>query len=480
MTIPTESQQSRIGPVYLALFALAVLCPETAFAHVSEQALVLLLPTDMFVAGGSLAVAVSVLVVSLVPRGTIGKLFKSSALAGREVSQGFRTAVSLLSFAALCVLLFAGLNGPRDPMANLLPLTIWTGGWILFFSLCGLIGNFWSILNPWTGLFRLVMGSMDRDGLLPLPKRLGYLPALMSTFAFFAFMIADPAPNDPDRLAIIVGVYWAFNFLGMVVFGGSTWLSRCEGISVMLALIAQNALFRWTGDLRTGLFGWRIAEDRRMPVTLAMVALMVLAGGSFDGLKETFWWLGILGVNPLEFPGRSAVVVPSILGLAAFGIGLIAVFFVVCWAGIKMVDLLSGGTPRPTALQAFVAFAPATLPIALGYHMSHFLVSFMIDGQYLIAVLSDPLATGANLFGMADRPVTTGFLSYSVSAQRIWMTQAGIVVAGHVLAVVVSHHLAERLFATRRQLIVGQIPISAFMIAYTWFGLWLLAAPRGM
>ena len=44
---------------------------------------------------------------------------------------------------------------------------------------------------------------------------------------------------------------------------------------------------------------------------------LVLATVSFDGLHLTFWWLARLGINPLEFPGRSAVTVANTLGLLA-------------------------------------------------------------------------------------------------------------------------------------------------------------------
>ena len=52
------------------------------------------------------------------------------------------------------------------------------------------------------------------------------------------------------------------------------------------------------------------------PGAAAFVALM-LAAVSFDGLRDTFRWLAFLGLNPLEFPGRSAVVRANSLGLLA-------------------------------------------------------------------------------------------------------------------------------------------------------------------
>ena len=112
--------------------------------------------------------------------------------------------------------------------------------------------------------------------------------------------------------------------------------------------------------------------------------------------------------------------------------------------------------------------------------MSHFTVSLLIDGQYLLAALSDPLGTGADLFGTAHDHVTAGFLTNTTSVRKIWLFQAGAVVLGHIVAVVIAHQKALSLFPTQRQAALSQIPLGAFMILYTWFGLWLLASPRAV
>ena len=52
---------------------------------------------------------------------------------------------------------------------------------------------------------------------------------------------------------------------------------------------------------------------------LAFVTLL-MAAVSFDGLAESFWWLARIGINPLEFPGRSAVMLANSLGLVG-GLG---------------------------------------------------------------------------------------------------------------------------------------------------------------
>jgi hypothetical protein len=103
----------------------------------------------------------------------------------------------------------------------------------------------------------------------------------------------------------------------------------------------------------------------------------------------------------------------------------------------------------------------------------------MINGQYALAAANDPLATGANYLGLDHFHVTTGFLNTLDSVRIIWLTQAGAVVGGHVLSIVVAHAIAVDLFKSNRKAVLSQIPIAAFMVFYTFFGLWLLASPRG-
>ena len=119
------------------------------------------------------------------------------------------------------------------------------------------------------------------------------------------------------------------------------------------------------------------------------------------------------------------------------------------------------------------------LPIAYVYHVAHYLPSFLVSIQYTLAAISDPLARGDDLLGIQPFYVTTGFFNVITSVRLIWLTQAGLVVLGHVWSVMLAHRLAEREFDGRRAPLLATLPLSLFMIAYTFLGLWLLAAPRG-
>lgn len=439
--------------------------PTQAAAHVSEQALVLLLPTGHYIAGGVMAVAASILLVALVPGRALEAAWRARPVLP-ILPDGARQAISLCATAVFAALVWIGWNGPRDPLTNSLVLMIWTGWWIILVGAVAAIGNPWPALNPWSGLTRLLLGPSPR-ALLPLPQ--GCWPAVALYVAFAWFAIVDPAPTDPARLAVVAGAYWLFTLAATIVFGPA-WLDRAEVFGVLFAQLARVSPFGARHDGHVGLPGWDLRAATG--ISAAVFALVVLGAGSFDGFKETFTWLGWTGVNPLEFPGRTAVMPASTAGLIAFTAGLTLFFAAITTLGARMAGV--------SARAAFLALAPSILPIAWGYHTAHFWISFLVDGQYLLAALGDPLARGWNLLGLGDTRVTTGFLNRTDSVRVIWLTQAGVVVAGHILAVLVAHRAALKLCATPRGAVLVQLPLGIFMIFYTFFGLWLLATPRGM
>ena len=83
------------------------------------------------------------------------------------------------------------------------------------------------------------------------------------------------------------------------------------------------------------------------------------------------------------------------------------------------------------------------------------------------------------MLGLGHFYVTTGFFNTPGTVHAIWLGQAGAVVAGHVVAILLAHTLALRAFGTGQRAALSQAPLAAFMVLYTFFGLWLLASPRG-
>ena len=117
------------------------------------------------------------------------------------------------------------------------------------------------------------------------------------------------------------------------------------------------------------------------------------------------------------------------------------------------------------------------VPIALAYHFAHYLTLLAVNAQYALVALSDPFSRGWNLFGTAYWPVSPGIVAGAGSAWVLWNLQAGAIILGHVVAVLVAHRLALRLVASRRAAALGQAPLALLMVGYTVFGLWLLSTP---
>jgi hypothetical protein len=166
-------------------------------------------------------------------------------------------------------------------------------------------------------------------------------------------------------------------------------------------------------------------------------------------------------------------VLPNSGGLALSILLVIALFAAVVAIGERM-----AGSAAPLS-SAFARFAPSVLPITVGYHVAHYLTSLLVNAQYALKAATDPFADGSDYLGLGTFYVTTGFFNTLDTVHMIWITQASAVVLGHVLAICVSHAIALDLYKDPRKATLSQVPSALFMIAYTTFGLWLLAAPRG-
>lgn len=441
---------------------LLLLTPAAAQAHAAGRGLVLLLPTGLYMTAGVLAVLASVVALTLLPARALRAAFRPRLLWPRALGGG-ETAASLLALSALAALVLAGLFGSRDPLANPLPLTIWVLWWVGFTLAQAVFGDLWRWANPWTGLHRVIAPAAP----FRLPARLGYWPAVAGLLAFGWFELVDIAPADPARLARAVAAYWAATLAGMILFGAEAWLARAECFTVFFRFIARLAPVRGDGgETRAALPGGHLIGHPALPVSGALFLLLALSTVSFDGLGKTFFWLARIGVNPLAFPGRSAVVWENTAGLIAAWAALAAAFALCVLAGLALAG------ERGLFREAFGRLALAITPIALGYHLAHYLPVLLVNGQYA-------LAAGAGILGLGEVPVTTSFFNTAGTVRLIWLTQAGAIVAGHVVAVALAHRLALELFPDPRRAALSQVPLSALMVLYTLFGLWLLASPTG-
>jgi hypothetical protein len=441
--------------------------PLVAGAHATGSGFILLLPTHLYVAGGAITVAVSF---SLMTRASPRLVARARSLRWRlpvrlPVHRHLATATSLVSLVVAVVLVVAGVAGSRDPLANPLPLFTWAVWWIGLSYLHAALGNLWTHLNPWSGIHRVLTGLAPLDRWrdsppLSYPRWAAEWPAVLGLLLFAWFELIYPAPTDPAILATAVAGYLLTHLVGGLLFG-SPWLRRAETFAVffrMISWVAPVARVRSAIELR--LPALRLLEMEPLEASGVAFVLLVLAAVSFDGLSRTFAWLGLLGVNPLVHPGRTALMAPNTLGL-------VAMFTVLTLAYLAAVR--RAGSPA--------VFVLALIPIACGYHFAHYLPVLLVDVQYALRAASDPFARGWDLFGTRERHVVTSLLSDPSRVYAIWHAQVALIVAAHVAGVVIAHGLALARGPLASSPLRGQLPLLVLMIGYTMLGLWLLSTP---
>lgn len=473
-----SSYLSQMVPV--STFGFLVLATET-YAHGAERGLVMLLPSGFYMTGGALAVLFSFLLLAAVPSGWFNKGQDSFVTLVPYVSAP-KPFLSSISFLVLLLCVVAGFIAPSDPLSNPLPLLIWTGWWVGFTLSQVLIGNLWPWLNPWTGpvtLIRKVVGQgFGKRAYLVLPAAVGFLPAIVQFSAFAWFELVSLAPEDPPRLAMAVILYWVVNFAGIAAFGEVEWLKRGEPFSVFFRMIGMLTPLdvRILNGRKMFVLTWpgkRCVEAEPLPPSGVVFILLTLATASFDGFSETFTWLGFIGVNPLEFPGRSGVTLANSLGLAASPFILIILFYMAAIIGAW----LAGETSAKGIKSLTGQLVYSIIPISIAFHAAHYLTLLLVNGQYLLIMMSDPFALGWNLLGMSHWHVTTSFLLNIHDVRIIWLAQTGIIVTGHVVGIILAHAIALRHFDLAKRAVVSQVFLAAIMVFYTVFGLWLLSTP---
>jgi hypothetical protein len=158
---------------------------------------------------------------------------------------------------------------------------------------------------------------------------------------------------------------------------------------------------------------------------------------------------------------------PDTLGLVVVPLFFLAVYL----EFVKLSQLFGGGYVPFRRLAAVYVYS--LVPIAIAYEVAHYYTLFFIQGQAIIALLSDPFGWGWNLFGTADYKINASL----IAADSVWYSQVALIVGGHIIAVYLAHVAALRSLRDPRLAARSQYPMLALMILYTVFSLWILSQP---
>lgn len=458
-----------------------MLATSAAQAHGFGQRYELPLPLSLYLYGAAAVVALSFLVLGLfvrqAPPARVGWRFDlTPTFIGRLLTHpACIVTLKIITLALFVVAIVAGLIGNESPYRNIAPTLVWTIWWVGFAYVAAFLGDLWALVNPWRTAFDLVSRLIGRgDGShtrRAYPQALGVWPACLLLFAFAWLELVYPNAAVPSHIAGFAIFYSALTFAGMALFGRDAWLKRGEVFSVFFATLSRFAPFEaHDGRLRLRPFAAGLREAG--PVSLSMMAfvLLMLATVLYDGLSGTGEWallVGWLGDLSPALQGDGAGMAIATVGLLGFWLLFLALYLAICWA----MSRLAGG--RPDTLTVARSFALTLVPIAIGYHVAHYLVFLLVQGQYIIPLASDPFGFGWNLFGTAGYRVDIAV----AGARFAWYAALAAIVAGHVLAVYLAHLRAMTIFTPARAALMTQIPMTVLMVLYTFVGLSIAAEP---
>ena len=454
-----------------------------AWAHGFGQRYELPLPLSFYLFGAAATVVFSFVVVGLfvtsIPRerryptiifsGVIGRLIQNRALAW---------AIRSLAAGLFVITLAAGIWGNQDPYRNIAPTLVWIICWVGLAYVSAFLGNLWPLINPWWTIFSAAervwhrMTGSDLSLRRPYPKRLGVWPAVILLFAFSWFELVYPSPAVPSHIACFLVIYSILTWTGLAVFG-KTWLTQGEVFTAVFGLFARFAPTEASASGPTLTLALRppgagLLEGEAASRSMTALVLVLLSSVLYDGALATPQWNDFeTWISPLVGGEYVAAVAIRTVGLLAFWL----VFFGAYTLTSVMMSaaVLKQLSPGQVAMH----FAFTLVPIAIGYHLAHYLTYLLIQGQYIIPLLSDPFGFGWNLFGTADYREDIGF----VGARFGWYAAVVAIVLGHVIAVCLAHLRAMGGLGTRRTAFMSQIPLTALMVIYTFVSLSILAEP---
>ncbi|GAA6524552.1 hypothetical protein [Intrasporangium sp. DVR] len=372
----------------------------------------------------------------------------------RRVAQVVSVALTLWTLVAL----LAGPDSARNPVPHVVYVWLWVG--LALVSM--VLGPVWRIINPLrllhSGLLRLARVSPD---LAVLPYRAGWWPAAVGLGLFTWVELVATENTSIPFLRLLILAFLLVSVLGAGLFGRS-WFDRADPFEAWSRLLgALSPLGRRTDGrwvLRTPLHG--INELRGERGLVATVAVM-LGSTAYDGFSANLAWATFVQTSSI-----SASLLKTATLLAFF-----AAVALTLWVA-SAVSMALARRPIRESFHFVSDIAPSLIPIAGGYVVAHYWSLFVYQTPVGLALLSDPLGTGADLLGTAGiRPDDT-----LVQATLVATIQAVSIVAGHLLGVLAAHERAVSVL-DRRSAIVGQVPLMVTMLFYTFAGLTILFAP---
>ena len=207
------------------------------------------------------------------------------------------------------------------------------------------------------------------------------------------------SPIDPRQ-------YHPSNCVPMVLLGSEIWTARGEVFAVFFGLFARLApteplIHKQSGASGLALRPFAAGLLASTPASASMVAfvLLVLSSVLYDGLLTTPALARaeqqLLGLMPNL--GELASVVVRTIGLVAFWMVFLAAY-------IAVSTIMSAAAGHRSPRDIARSFALTLVPIAIAYHLAHYLTYLLTQGQYVVPLAS----THSDTAGISSGPRDIG------------------------------------------------------------------------
>jgi len=394
----------------------------------------------------------------------------------------------LRALAVGCLLLsvVAGLIGTRDPDANINVTLFWVVFVLVFTYATALVGDVFALINPWRTIVEWFETASPGPKRTPLvyPARLGYWPALISYIGLIWLeLFTLPSPRG---LSMVLVVYSLVTFAGAWLFGKAAWFRYGELFGVLLRFVGLLAPVEYQRSAATHCFEVRmrwplsgvLAERPEKSLSLVLFVLFMLSSTTFDGMHETIVWMSlfwkhlVVVFQPLW--GTDLIASQRMLEhwyVAYQRAGLVLSPFLYLAFYFAVILALKAVTRTTIPLRDLAGeFAFTVLPIAIVYNMAHYWTLLLTRIQKLPYLVSDPFGFHWHLLGLTP---PAEFPPPNMGA--VWNTEVALILVGHLAAVYLAHRIALRVFPSRRDAILSQVPMLLLMVSYTVMGLWVIS-----
>ena len=441
----------------------------------------------------------------------------------------------LLMVGFFLTVIYSGLVGTPVPERNFATLITWNLWWAgLIFSVF-FLGSAWCAICPWDAIAswlvrrRLWKRAHPNNSLnLRVPRYLNNVfPALLMFIGLTWLELGLGITTSPYATAIVSLLMIVLATVSLAVFKRKAFCqhfcpvgrtigfysqlsaielrpidaSICAGCktlecyhgtdsiepcptSLVMGTLKQNSYCTSCGNCAQSCPHENVAWRLRTPNTEAtqearprwdeawfMLGLLALTG--FHGLTMMpFWEDWMHQLARLVHDGQQM--------LGSFTVGILLALAVVAVFYLLMVVATRYLTKTPLSMkQSFATFSFVALPLAFFYHLAHNLNHLVRESSGIWSVIINPTGAGTQPLSMMEKHQR--HMSMWMSEDMLFALQAGLMIAGFVMAIQILRYRGRSVLATDTNRAGWRLaPILFFILGMTGFHLWMLMQPMVM